>query len=127
VTRTSASVLLPLAAALLAACGGSGGDRAAETAADSAVAQRVWTPDQARALRQARAQGEPTPAVVVPAPGPSEAEDSARWAAEEKTKFDERVRSMSPYTDCMAQARQVGGGTRATLEAACRNLPTAPH
>jgi ABC-type glycerol-3-phosphate transport system substrate-binding protein len=124
-------VLLPLAAAVLAACGGSGGGRAeTAAAADTPAARRVWTPDQARALRQARERDEevaPAAVVVVPVPGPSEGEDSARWAAEEKVKYDQRVRSMGSYAECMAQARQVTGDTRARLEAACGNLPTAPH
>ena len=120
------AILLPLAA-LLAACGGGGGDRAAAAAADTPVSRRVWTPDQARALRQAREKGETAPAVVIPAPGPSEEEDSAQWAAAEKVKYDERVRSMQPYTECMAQARAVRAEVRPTLEAACRNLPSAPH
>jgi hypothetical protein len=129
-TKARIAGVLPFATAVLAACGGSGGDRAAAAGgADTAVARRVWTPDQARALRQARERGEAAPqaAVPVPIPGPSEGEDSARWAAEEKVKYDQRVRSMQPYAECMAQARQVTGEMRARLEAACRNLPTAPR
>jgi len=128
--RGSRAALLPLAAAVLAACGGSGGDHGEVAArADTPVARKVWTPDQARALRQARERGEeprPAPVVVVPRPGPVEGEDSAQWAAEEKAKYDQRVRAMQPYADCIAQARQVTGEMRARLEAACRNLPTAP-
>lgn len=130
-TRRSRAALLPLAAALLAACGGSGGDPGdAAARADTPAARKVWTPDQARALRQAREQGEapgPAPVVVVPRPGPSEDQDSAQWAAEEKAKYEQRVRAMGPYAGCMAQARQVTGETRARLEAACANLPTAPR
>ena len=126
-TKRRIAALLPLAAALLAACGGSGGDRAAAAPADTPVARRVWTPDQARALRQAREQGEAAPAAVIPVPGPGEGEDSARWAAEEKAKYDERVRSMQPYAECMAQARAVRAEMRPTLEAACKRLPSAPR
>ena len=124
------AALLPFAAAL-AACRGSGDAR---TAASPDSAAKVWTPDQARALREARARGDTVPAAVtesaatvVPRPGPAEGEDSARWAAEEKAKYDQRVRSMQPYASCMAQARQVQGEMRAQLEEACGRLPTAPH
>jgi len=126
-TKARSAGLLPLAAAVLAACGGSGGERAAAGTGDSAVSRRVWTPDQARALRQARERGEAAPAAVVPLPGPAEEEDSAQWAAEEKVKYDERVQAMQPYTECMAQARAVRAEVRPTLEAACRRLPTAPR
>jgi len=125
VTKRRRAILLPLAAALLAACGGSGGERAA--AADSAAAQKVWTPDQARALREARARGEVRPATVVPVQGLTAAEDSARWMAEEKVKYDERVRSMDTYAHCMAQARTADGELRARIEEGCRRLPTAPR
>ena len=126
-TRGSGRVLLPLAAAVLAACGGSGDAGRADASADTPVSRRVWTPDQARALRQARERGEVAPAVVIPAPGPSEGEDSAQWAAEEKVKYDQRVASMQSYTDCMAQARAVRAEMRPTLEAACLRLPTEPR
>lgn len=119
------AALLPLCAALAAACGGSGGARAA--AADTVAARKVWTPDQARALRQAREQGEVRPAPIVRVPGPAEGEDSARWAAEEKVKYDSRVQSMESYADCMAKARMDQSPLRPTLEAACRRLPSAPH
>jgi|SRR5215218_6789730 len=122
--RTAA--LLPLAAAVLAACGGSGGDRTA-AAGDSVATHRVWTPDQARALRQARERGEPAAPGAVPRPGPSAEEDSARWAAEEKTKYDQRVASMQPYASCMAQARAAEGELRQRMEEGCRRLPTAPR
>jgi hypothetical protein len=125
VTRRSAAALLPLAAALLAACGGSGGDRAA--AADTAAVQKVWTPDQARALREARERGEVRPATVVPVQGLTDAEDSARWMAEEKVKYEERVRSMDTYAHCMTQARAAEGEMRARIEEGCRRLPTAPR
>ncbi|MFL5385774.1 MAG: hypothetical protein ACJ8GN_24935 [Longimicrobiaceae bacterium] len=124
-TRRGSAALLPLAAALLAACGGSGGGRAA--AADTAAVQKVWTPDQARALREARERGEPGPATVVPVQGLADAEDSARWMAEEKVKYDERVRSMDSYVNCMAQARAADGELRARIEEGCRRLPTAPR
>jgi outer membrane biogenesis lipoprotein LolB len=119
------ATLLPLAAALLAACGGSGGDRAA--AADTPAVHKVWTPEQARALRQARdsAYNAP-PQAAVPVPGPAEGEDSVQWLAAEKAKYDERVRSMEPFAECMAQARDVRAEIRPTLEAACRRLPSAP-
>ena len=121
------ALLLPFAAALLAACGGGEDSHRAAAAPDSAAAQRVWTPDQARALRQAREQGQPAAVVAAPRPGPSEEEDSAQWAAAEKVNFDKRVASMQPYADCMAQARAVRVEQRAPLEAACRRLPSAPH
>jgi hypothetical protein len=121
--------LLPLAAALLVACGGSGDGRAAAAKVDSAAARKAWTPEQARALRQARAREDSAPraAAVVPVPGPAEGEDSARWAAEEKAKYDQRVRSMGPYAGCMAQARTLDPGLRPSAEAACARLPSAPH
>jgi len=122
--RTLAA-LLPLAA-VLAACGGSGDGRSAAANPDSA-APRVWTPDQARALRQARARGDSAAPAAVPVPGPAEGEDSAAWAAEEKAKYDQRVRAMQPYASCMAQAREVRAEMRARLEAACGRLPSAPH
>jgi hypothetical protein len=122
------AALLPLCAALAAACGGSGDGRAAAAGGvDTPAARRVWTPDQARALRQARERGAAAPATVVSAPGPAEGEDSARWAAEEKTKYDQRVRSMGAYTDCMEKARRDHTPLQPTLEAACRRLPTAPR
>jgi ClpP class serine protease len=118
--------LLPLCAALAAACGG-GGDAGHTAAADTAATRKVWTPDQARALRQAREQGEVRPAPIVHVPGPAEGEDSARWAAEEKTKYDTRVQSMESYADCMAKARRDVSPLRPTLEAACKRLPSAPR
>jgi hypothetical protein len=87
----------------------------------------VWTPDQARALRQARERGEAAPAAVVPVPGPTEEEDSVRWAAEEKTKYDQRVQAMGAYADCMEKARRDHTPLQPTLEAACRRLPSAPR
>jgi hypothetical protein len=125
-TKGRAAALLPLAAHL-AACGGSGGDRATAAAADTPAARRVWTPDQARALRQARERGEAAPQGAVPATTLTEAEDSARWAAEENVKYAERVRSMQPYTSCMAQARAAEGELRQRIEEGCRRLPTAPR
>jgi ClpP class serine protease len=119
--------LLPLCAALAAACGGGGDGGGRAAAVDTGATRKVWTPDQARALRQAREQGETRPAPIVRVPGPAEGEDSAQWAAEEKTKYDERVRAMQPYTDCMAQARAVRAEVRPTLEAACKRLPSAPR
>jgi len=126
-TTRRIAVLLPLCAALAAACGGNG--RTAAAAADTPAARRVWTPDQARALRQARERGEaaPAPAAVVPAPGPTEEEDSVRWAAEEKTKYDQRVQSMGAYADCMEKARRDHTPLQPTLEAACKRLPSAPR
>lgn len=125
--KRSISILLPLAAVLLAACGGSGGDRAdAAAAADTPAVRKVWTPEQARALRQARDSAYDAPPAAVPVPGPAEGEDSAQWAAAEKVKYDERVRSMEPFAECMAQARDVRPEMRPTLEAACRRLPSAP-
>jgi len=119
--------VLPFAAAALAACGGGGDLRPAAARADTA-ARRVWTPEQARALRQARAAGDTAPApAAVPRPGPAEDQDSAQWAAEEKAKYDQRVRSMGAYADCMAKARNVDPALRPQLEAACHRLPSAPH
>src|SRR5688572_26347108 len=86
-----AAALLPLVA-VLAACGGSGGDRAAAAGADSAEAPRVWTPDQARALRQARERGEDPPLRPAPVVVLKEGEDSAQWVAEENKKYADRVR-----------------------------------
>ena len=126
-TRERSAALLPLAAALLAACGGSGGERAAGAAADTPATRRVWTPEQARALRQAREKGEAASTGAVPVSGLTDAEDSARWAAEENAKYAERVRSMQPYASCMARARAAEGELRARIEEGCRRLPTAPR
>ncbi|MFL5386901.1 MAG: hypothetical protein ACJ8GN_30780 [Longimicrobiaceae bacterium] len=126
-TTRRIAALLPLCAALAAACGGGGGgDAGRAAAADTGVTHRVWTPEQARALRQARERGETAPAAAVPVPGPAEGEDSAQWAAEEKVKYDTRVQSMESYADCMAKARRDDSPLRPTLEAACRRLPSAP-
>lgn len=126
-TKGRGAALLPLAAAVLAACGGSGGGDRAAAAADTPATHRVWTPDQARALRQARERGEAAPQAV-PVPGPSEGQDSAQWAAEENAKYAERVRSMQPYTSCMAQARAATDAElRTRIEEGCRRLPTAPR
>jgi hypothetical protein len=129
--RSAAAVLLALSA--LAACGGGGGEQVAANRPDSTTSHQVWTPDQARALRQARERGDSAPAAVttapvVAAPGPAADQDSAQWAAEEKVKYDQRVASMGSYTSCMAQARAVGSSpARPQLEAACSHLPGAPH
>jgi hypothetical protein len=125
--QRATAALLSLAAMMLAACGGSGGDRSAGAAADSAAAPRVWTPDQARALRQARERGETIPLRPAPVVGPLAGEDSAQWAAEENARYDERVKSMQPYASCMAQARAAEGELRTRIEEGCRRLPTAPH
>jgi len=130
-TTRRIAALLPLCAALAAACGrggGGDGDGGRAAAADSAATPKVYTPDQARALRQAREQGELRPAPVVRLPGPAEGEDSAQWLAEEKAKYDTRVRSMESYADCMAKARMDNTPLRPTLEAACqRRRSSAPR
>jgi hypothetical protein len=78
-------------------------------------------------VQQGAGEAAPAAVIPVPGPGPGEGEDSAQWAAEEKAKYDERVRSMQPYAECMAQARAVRAEMRPTLEAACKRLPSAPR
>src|SRR3954469_6118627 len=121
------TAVLALSASLVGGCGSKHGEQVATTRPDSVASQKVWTPDQARAAREARERGEPTAAQVVAAPGPAVDEDSARWAAEEKVKYDQRVHSMSSYAACMAQAHAAGTEhVRPQLEAACARLRTAP-
>jgi hypothetical protein len=117
--------LPPLAAALVAACGG-GADQPATVAADTPAVRRVWTPEEARALRQERARADSIPPSAIPVPGPAAGEDSVAWAAEEKEKYDQRVQAMGSYADCMAKARTLDPAVRPQVEAGCRRLPSAP-
>jgi hypothetical protein len=128
-TRPRLPLAIPcLAAALLCACGGDARNGSAAAPPDTSWQnRRVWTPEQARAMR-ASADSLPPPAAAVPQPGPAEGEDSAQWMAEEARKFEERRASMQPFDDCMAGARRESNPSlRKQMEGACRNLPSAPR
>lgn len=56
------------------------------------------------------------------------AEMSADAALEEENRrsYEERLRSMAGYTECMRQARDLPAEVRARIEAACGRLQDAP-
>jgi hypothetical protein len=113
---------------LLAACSGEDRTAASAAKADSSAQPRVWTPEQARALRNAAQHPDPAGAMQPPAaPAPAAEEDSATWARSESQNYEQRKRSMGSYASCIAQARGLEPTTRASIETACRRLPDAPR
>jgi len=106
------------ALALLAmACGGD--TRAAPPAQSSADGD---VPEAAAPAGETRA--EPQPAPMSPADSLlAEQHDSIH----EAELYQQRQQSMETYESCMAKARGLEPPVRATIEAACKRSPGAPH
>lgn len=107
--------LAALAVLVFAGCGeredgGAGSPPAAEPAAPSAAespAADTFVPLDSAALA-------------------AEMSADSALVVENRRSYEERLRSMAGYTECMRQARDVPPEVRARIEAACGRLPDAP-